>query len=137
MNVMHMRRWTRALGAVIVAYGLLSGMLAGQALAATDLNAQETQKLLGETSGLVVLDVRTPGEYAEGHLPGAVNIDFGSADFAARVKELRGQNTGPWVVYCRTGRRSAAAVPALERLGVTPLYHFTGGITMWPYAVER
>ena len=71
------------------------------------------------TAGTVVLDVRTPDEFAEGHLAGAVNIDVQAADFAARAAEL--PTDAPVVVYCRSGNRSAAAVTVLRDLGFTDL----------------
>ena len=67
----------------------------------------------------VVVDVRTPGEFAEGHLDGAVNIDVQATDFAARAAEL--PVDAPVVVYCRSGNRSAAAVAVLRDLGFTDL----------------
>lgn len=63
-----------------------------------------------------VIDVRTPEEYAAGHLDGAVNIDVTAADFDARVAEL--DPTGVYVVYCRSGSRSAQAAARLEQLGI-------------------
>jgi rhodanese-related sulfurtransferase len=80
-------------------------------------------------SGFVVLDVRTPAEFAAGHLPGAVNVDFRSPDFQARAGTLaRGKS---YLVYCRTGHRSGLALPILQHLGFTGLYHLDGGITAW------
>ncbi len=70
-------------------------------------------------AGTVVLDVRTPAEFAEGHLDGAVNIDVQGTDFAARAAEL--PTDAPVVVYCRSGNRSAAAVAVLRDLGFTDL----------------
>lgn len=70
-------------------------------------------------AGTVVLDVRTPGEFAEGHLDGAVNIDVQAPDFATRAGEL--PTDAPIVVYCRSGNRSAAAVAVLRDLGFTDL----------------
>lgn len=67
----------------------------------------------------VVVDVRTPAEFAEGHLDGAVNIDVQGTDFAARAAEL--PTDAPVVVYCRSGNRSAAAVAVLRDLGFTDL----------------
>jgi rhodanese-related sulfurtransferase len=82
--------------------------------------------------GTVVLDVRTPAEFAEGHLPGAVNIDVSAADFASRVAALD-KNT-PYAVYCRSGNRSAAALEVMKGQGFTGAYHLGGGITSWQSA---
>lgn len=77
----------------------------------------------------VVLDVRTPAEFAAGHLAGAVNLDFRAADFEARASKL--ERSRGYLVYCRTGHRSSLALPILRRLGFTSLYHLGGGITEW------
>ena len=82
--------------------------------------------------GTVVLDVRTPAEYAEGHLEGAVNIDVTAPDFAQQVAQLDPKAT--YAVYCRSGNRSAAAVQAMAAQGVTNTYHLGGGITAWTSA---
>ena len=73
-----------------------------------------------------LVDVRTPGEYAEGHLPGAENIDVKSADFAARIKGLK----GTVAVYCRSGKRSLMAAEQLTAQGCT-VYNLEGGIMAW------
>jgi rhodanese-related sulfurtransferase len=82
--------------------------------------------------GTVVLDVRTPAEFAEGHLPGAVNIDVSAADFASRVAAL--DKSAPYAVYCRSGNRSAAALEVMKGQGFTGAYHLGGGITAWKSA---
>lgn len=59
-------------------------------------------------SGATVIDVRTPEEFDAGHLPGARNIDVSADDFESRIADLDPERS--YVVYCRTGNRSAAAV---------------------------
>ncbi len=71
------------------------------------------------TSDTVVLDVRTAGEFATGHLDGALNIDVQAGTFDAEVAELDPDAT--YVVYCRSGNRSAAAVARMTDLGFTSL----------------
>jgi rhodanese-related sulfurtransferase len=70
-------------------------------------------------SGAVLIDVRTPEEFAGGHLDGALNIDVQSADFDARITEL--DPAGTYLIYCRSGNRSAAAIETMEGLGFTNL----------------
>ncbi len=79
-----------------------------------------------------IIDVRTPEEYAEGHLPGAVNIDVQSPDFAQQVQAL--DPDAPYAVYCRSGNRSAAALQLMNQLGFTAAYHLGGGIGAWSSA---
>jgi len=78
---------------------------------------------------LVVLDVRTPEEFAAGHLPGAVNIPH--TELAARVAELDSSRESDIVVYCRTGTRAATALAVLEKSGFKRLFHLEGDYTRW------
>jgi len=82
--------------------------------------------------GTVIIDVRTPAEFAEGHLAGAVNIDVESPDFAARIAQL--DPAGTYAVYCRSGNRSAAALSQMATVGFTNIYHLGGGIGAWQAA---
>ena len=79
--------------------------------------------------GTTIIDVRTPAEFAEGHLPGAVNIDIASPDFAAKVSTL--DPSAPYAVYCRSGNRSASALAEMAAVGMTGAYHLGGGIGAW------
>jgi rhodanese-related sulfurtransferase len=79
--------------------------------------------------GTTVVDVRTPAEFAQGHLPGAVNVDVSAPDFATRIAAL--DPAGSYAVYCHSGNRSAAAVAAMTGAGFTHVYHLAGGIGAW------
>ena len=81
----------------------------------------------------VAVDVREPDEFAVGHIPGAKLLPLGSV--RARAAEVLPEKDAPWLIYCRTGRRSADAVQKLESLGYTNLYDL-GGILSWPYEIE-
>lgn len=76
----------------------------------------EAVELVAE-AGTTVIDVRTPDEYAAGHVAGALNIDVQADTFDDRVAEL--DRDGSYVVYCRTGSRSAAAAARMAELGFT------------------
>lgn len=79
-----------------------------------------------------LLDVRTAAEFAAGHLPGAVNLDVQSPDFAQRAATLDpGRN---YAVYCHSGNRSKVAMTALARSGFTHLFDLAGGIGAWQSA---
>lgn len=71
-----------------------------------------------------VIDVRTPAEFAEGHLEGAVNIDWQDAGFADAVSAL--DKDGTYVIYCRSGNRSAQAIDAMTSMGFTDLTNAGG-----------
>ena len=79
-----------------------------------------------------LIDVRTPKEYAEGHLEGAENIDVKVSDFADRIKGIK----GPVAVYCRSGKRSLTAAGLLSSNGCT-VYNLDGGILAWQKAGSR
>jgi phage shock protein E len=80
--------------------------------------------------GTTILDVRTPAEFAEGHLPGAINMDIeNGTSFAQQVATL--DPNGSYAIYCRSGNRSAVAVEYLTGQGFTSLYHLDGGIQAW------
>ena len=76
-----------------------------------------------------MLDVRTPEEFAEGHLEGAVLVDFYDADFAEQLAAL--DTDVPYLVYCRSGNRSGQAMGVMEELGFTSAADIDGGIVAW------
>lgn len=80
---------------------------------------------LAMSAETVVIDVRTPEEFAAGHLEGAINIDVQSPSFDALVAQL--PTDGDYVVYCRSGNRSASAIDRLDALGFTSLAN-AGGV---------
>lgn len=88
------------------------------------LGADDAVDLLAQRDDLIVIDVRTPEEFAEGHLAGAELIDIQAADFGDRIAELDPEVT--YVVYCRTGNRSAYAVRAMADIGIGSLYDAGG-----------
>ena len=79
------------------------------------------------------VDVREPDEFAVGHIPGAKLLPLG--DVLTRAEEVMPDKNAQWLIYCRTGRRSADAVRKLESLGYTDLRDL-GGILSWPYEIE-
>ncbi|HSP30296.1 MAG TPA: rhodanese-like domain-containing protein [Ilumatobacteraceae bacterium] len=83
-------------------------------------------------ANLVVLDVRTPEEFAEGHLDGAVLVDFYDADFAEQLATL--DTDVPYLVYCRSGNRSGQAMGVMEQLGFSSAADVDGGIVAWSAA---
>lgn len=85
-----------------------------------------------ETPGTTVVDVRTPEEFAAGHLAGAVNIDVQGPGFADMVGRL--DPAGRYAVYCHSGNRSAVAVSYLVDHGFGHVVELAGGITAWQAA---
>lgn len=75
--------------------------------------------------GAVLLDVRTPEEYAAGHLEGAVNMDILSAGFETQLQTLDKDATV--YVYCKKGGRSARAAALMDSIGFATVINLTGG----------
>jgi rhodanese-related sulfurtransferase len=87
---------------------------------------------LRQQTNTVVLDVRTPKEFAAGHIPGAVNVDWNAADFAAKASALDKSKT--YLVHCAVGGRSAKASDKMTALQFTDVYNLEGGIKAWEKA---
>ena len=81
---------------------------------------------------LVILDVRTPEEFAEGHIEGAAMIDFYSDDFADELAEL--DPDVPYILYCRSGNRSGETLAMMEQLDFTSVQDVDGGVLAWQQA---
>ena len=87
-------------------------LLLGATVALAGCASSEPVELSEDT---VIIDVRTPAEFATGHLDGAVNIDVQSPDFAAQIMEL--DPSGEYFVYCRSGNRSGQAIAQMNQMG--------------------
>jgi rhodanese-related sulfurtransferase len=103
----------------------------GGSSGATDLGAAEFQAKTQE-AGVIILDVRTAGEYAAGHIEGAINIDVEGMTFEGEIKGL--DNTKTYAVYCQSGRRSRIAIETLNKGGFTNLFNLDQGIISWQNA---
>jgi len=99
--------------------------------AAQHLDVSAFQALVGKPD-VVVLDVRTPEEFAQGHIMTAVNLDVTAADFGAKVAGL--DRTKSYALYCRTGVRSAGALSRLVDAGFAKAVDLKGGIVAWSAA---
>lgn len=95
---------------------------------ATDLSVSEFSSKVAE-AGVITLDVRTPGEFSEGHIEGALLVDFQSGNFENEIASLDKNQT--YAVYCRSGNRSGQAVKVMSEAGFTKLYNLDGGVIDW------
>lgn len=137
-----MRIWVAVAAAVVS--GGLTGCSASQATAADPgpavpasatfparVGVDEFAGAL-DIPGVQIIDVRTPEEFATGHITGAVNIPVQQADFARQVSAL--DPDGVYAVYCRSGNRSRPAVTAMQQAGISTIYELESGIVGWTAA---
>jgi phage shock protein E len=115
------------LASALVTVAAVAGLTgcSSDATGVTDIDAAALVEVAGEED-VVVLDVRTPQEYAAGHVPGAVNIDIASPTFGEQIAALPDDQT--YVVYCRSGNRSAQAAEQMIDAGLTDVYNVDAGL---------
>lgn len=100
-----------------------------------DITPVEAYALIQNNLGdkdFAVIDVRTPEEYASGHIDKAVNLDYQSETFGDELGKLDRNKT--YLVYCRSGKRSAGALDMMKELGFKAVYNMVGGILEWEVA---
>ncbi|MBK5271846.1 MAG: thioredoxin [Bacteroidia bacterium] len=97
--------------------------------AKTNLSANEFDLKIKELSSAIILDVRTSGEFAKGHLPNAKNFDWNGNNFENQVAMLDKEK--PVFVYCLSGARSSAAATKMRSEGFKEVYQLDGGIMKW------
>lgn len=129
-------RKIRRLLPFILSIMLLSSCSApgGSANSYRQISMDEAVEMMKKESGYIILDVRRPDEYAEGHIPGAINVpneEIGTAE----IPELP-DKAQLILVYCRSGRRSKEASEKLVKLGYTNVVEF-GGILDWKGKTQR
>ena len=90
---------------------------------------------LRKDPAVVVLDVRTAEEFAEGHMPGAINLDIRGGKFAETLAGLDKSKT--YLVHCAVGGRSAKACGQMDGLKFEKVLNLSGGITAWEAAGNR
>lgn len=115
---------------MLVTLTLVGGLAAcsGASSAVTDQTPPEFAATVA-TPGVVTIDVRTPEEFAEGHLPGALNINAEGGTFDAEIAAL--DKGATYAIYCRSGRRSALAAERMADAGFTSLYTLDSGLLEW------
>ena len=94
-----------------------------------NLDGAGAAEVLSSDPAITILDIRTPEEFAEGHIKGAVNIDFTAGDFEAKVSALDPEK--PYLVHCAGGNRSGQSLPVFEKLKFNRLYHLSNGFKGW------
>jgi len=110
--------------------GATAPLMAGARI--TEVTVSQARELIQKSARdaqFVILDVRTPEEFAQGHLSGALSVNLMAPDFERRLGALSRGKT--YLVYCRTGNRSVKAIQIMGRLGFRSVYHMFEGIVGW------
>ena len=97
-----------------------------------DIALEEAFALMEDNRGnqdFIIIDVRTPEEYAGGHIERAINLDYYSETFADELNQLDKEKT--YLIYCRTDHRSGLALDMMAELGFWEVYNLLGGIEQW------
>ena len=115
--------------ALIASALLLAGCSSSSS--AIDLSVTEFSAKVAE-AGVITLDVRTPGEFADGYIQGARLIDFQSGNFENEIATL--DKNATYAVYCRSGNRSGQAVKVMQDAGFTNVFNMNGGVIDWANA---
>ncbi len=125
------------LGFLIVPLALFNGCIGQED---TDLEAQIIEDVTLEEAftliednrydeGFIIIDVRTPEEYASGRIEKAINLDYYSETFADELDKLDKDKT--YLIYCRSARRSGQALDMMAELGFEEVYNMLGGMVRW------
>lgn len=110
----------------------LTGLLFGGSVTAQGAQVLEPRQFAEQVQTRQqpqLIDVRTPAEYADGHLTGAQLMNVQARNFEQQVQQLDPQQ--PVFLYCRSGRRSAMAARRLSQMGFAEVYDLQGGIMQW------
>jgi rhodanese-related sulfurtransferase len=95
----------------------------------TSISVDDFEKKISEDKNPQLIDVRTPGEFEQGHLKGALNYDINGSDFENQLSKL--DKNKSVLVYCLSGGRSSSAADILEEKGFLEVYNLKGGIMKW------
>jgi rhodanese-related sulfurtransferase len=120
-----MKKLIALIGSILLLAGCSSSS------SAIDLSVTDFSSKVAE-AGVITLDVRTPGEFAEGHIEGAQLIDFQSGNFENEISSL--DKNATYAVYCRSGNRSGKAVKVMHDAGFHNVYNLNGGVIDWANA---
>ena len=117
---------------MIAAFLLSIGLSACTGAPSTSLAPASADSLIraqAKDPRFLLVDVRTPEEYAQGHLAGARLVDFKSPDFSDKIGKL--PRDGKILIYCRSGHRSGMALSRMKEMGFSDVRDVEGGIDAW------
>jgi len=123
---------------VVILAVLITGLMAIQARigrkGAEEFSGLIQQYKTSETK-FVLLDIRTIGEFQQGHIEGASQLDFYGKEFKSELNKLNKET--PYLIYCRSGNRSGQALRIFKELGFKDVQDLTGGIKSWLVAGKK
>jgi len=93
------------------------------------VSPSQAVKALKKNPKMVVIDLRTAKEFAQGHIPKAINIDFTGEGFEKEIAKLDRKKS--YLIHCRSGARSARSLPTWKKHGFTDVIHLKTGILGW------
>ncbi len=111
---------------IIIFGAVLSSSSAATAAEKNRVTADELKAMLAKKERVILIDVRTPAEHNEAHIPGSVLMPLDTLESVANLP-----NGGPIVLYCRSGKRSQTALDILSRKGFKDIRDLEGGISAW------
>ncbi len=94
-----------------------------------EINSVKAYDLIKKDPSIIILDVRTPREFNQGHVKGAININVVNQDFAQKIKKLSRDKT--YLVYCRTHNRSSVAVKYMLKNDFKNIFQMVDGFSGW------
>ena len=121
------RSRTSARGVLLLASAI--ALACGPASGSTDVSQSDALRWIQENNGPLIIDVRTPGEFGAGHVPGAVNIPHDV--LGQHLDEISDQRNQKVVVYCERGPRAAKASAVLVGAGFSDVRHLEGDMAGW------
>lgn len=122
----------KSLLSFVVALALSTLFNTAMAADAKNISVDEAAKLLKTDTNIVVLDVRTPGEFESGHIKGATNINLNDKDFKKRVAALDKSKT--YIIHCAAGGRSTKACEQIKGMKFKNMLHMNEGFNAWKEA---
>jgi rhodanese-related sulfurtransferase len=94
-----------------------------------DISPEKVKEAVDKKAEVIVLDVRTPGEYAKGKIPGAINVPV--TEVAEKIEQVIPDKNATIYVYCLSATRSPIAVEAMEGLGYKNVFNMSTGLLAW------
>lgn len=119
----------RTIISFLMAVALLGFVNSAHAADPKNITVDEAAKLLQANTNIVVIDVRTPQEFKDGHIKGATNINFNDKEFAKKIAELDKDKT--YIIHCASGGRSGRACSQIKTMDFKNVLHMNQGFSKW------